>query len=185
MKKFIAILSGILLGSAVSVVAQVDQSKLPDQDNRSGYLSVLVDVSVDGGTGSVDVGPVLPAGTAVVGGFAHVVTPFTPAAAATNTAFTIQAAGDLKAVTSTLASAGLVALKPSAGSTFVTGLTLQTAPLGTNGNAVVTNVVAATGAAISGTPIVVTGANSRVTFAYGSAATQGVALVFLDLVKVQ
>jgi hypothetical protein len=182
MKKFIAIVSGLLLGAVVSVTAQEvlsdmaarianpavvqDQSKLPNQDNRSGYLSVLVNVAVDGGSGSVDVGPVLPAGTAVVGGYAHVIAPFLPAAAATNTAFTIQAAADLKAVTTSLANAGLVALKPSISTVTITA-------------------TSATPVVVSSSPIVVTGDNSRVTFVYGSAATSGVALLHLDLIKVQ
>lgn len=195
MKKFVSVFAGLIAaasivvaqpanfgGSALNPVTRTqdtlataaantailqDQSKIPDQDNRTGYLSVLFDVSKQGGTGSIDIGPVVPVGTVVVGGRAHVVTPFTPTAAGTNTAFSLQAAGDLKAAATSLASAGLVSLIPSTASVSI--------PEGTN----------ASTASVTFAPIVVTGANSRVTFAFGSAATQGVALVHLDLIKVQ
>ena len=195
MKKFVSVFAGLVVAASI-VVAQPanfsgsslnpatrtqsdvasaaantailqDQSKIPDQDNRVGYLSVLFDVANQGGTGSVDIGPVVPVGTVVVGGRAHVVTAFTPAAAATNTAFSLQAAGDLKAAATSLGSAGLVSLIPSTASVAI--------PEGTNSST----------ASVTFSPIVVTGENSRVTFAFGSTATQGVALVHLDLLKVQ
>jgi hypothetical protein len=196
MKKIIAVFAGMVIGFSAIVVAQPanfsgsalnpatrvqsdtaaavantailqDQSKIPDQDNRTGYLSVLFDVSKQGGTGSIDIGPVVPVGTVVVGGRAHVVTAFTPAAAATNTVISLQASADLKAAATTLGSVDLVSLIPSTATVSI--------PEGTN---------AAT-ASVTFAPIVVTGANSRVTFSFGSTATQGVALVHLDLVKVQ
>ncbi len=135
MKKFVSVFAGLVAaasivvaqpanfgGSALNPVTRTqsdlataaantailqDQSKLPDQDNRSGYLSVLVNVANDGGSGTVNVGPLIPAGTAVVDGWAHVVTAFTPAAGATNVAFTVASAGDVKPVATSLATTGL------------------------------------------------------------------------------
>jgi len=153
--------------AAANTAILQDQSKIPDQDNRVGYLTVLFDVSKQGGTGSISLDPVVPVGTVVVGGRAHVVTAFTPAAAGTNTAIKLQAAGDLKAASTSFASAGLVSLIPSTATVSI--------PAGTN----------ASTASVSFNPIVVTGASSRVTFEFGSTATQGVALVHLDLIKVQ
>jgi hypothetical protein len=211
MKKIVSVLAGLVIGSASFVIAQPanfsgsalnpatttqsaiaaaaanpailqDQSKLPDQDNRSGYLTVLFNVAVDGGSGTVDAGPVIPAGTAVVGGFAHVVTAFTPAAAATNLALTVQAAGDLKPVATSFGTTGLKRLVPSSDVALTLGTTnITTVVDGTTNTYTV--LTSATGAV--GSPIVVTGSQSQVSFAFGSAATQGVALVHLDLIKVQ
>jgi hypothetical protein len=197
MKKFIVSLTaGLITGSALVALAQPanfsgsalnpatrtqsdvatavantailqDQSKIPDQDNRVGYVSVLFDVANQGGTGSIDIGPVVPDGTVVVGGQAHVVTAVAPAAAATNTAISLQASGDLKAAATSIGSAGLVSLIPSTASVSI--------PSGTN----------ASTASVTFSPIVVTGENSRITFDFGSDATQGVVLVHLDLIKVQ
>lgn len=158
-------LSDVASAAANTAVLQ-DQSKIPDQDSRVGYLSVLFDVANQGGTGSIDIGPVVPAGTVVVEGRAHVVTPVAPAAAATNTAISLQSSGDIKAAATSLGSAGLVSLIPSTASVTIPG--------GTNESTAV----------VSTSPVVVT-ADSTVTFDFGSDATQGVVLVHLDLIKVQ
>lgn len=175
-----------------------DQSKLPDQDNRFGYLATWLDVdAMDLSTGDVDVGPYLPAGTLVVGGYAHVAEAILPATAtlATNGSITIQAAGDLLAVGTDLGTTGIKYLKPSGTGTFVTGITLQTVAVTNSASeanfpaTLVTNAVVTTGSTYGGAnaPILVTGATSKVTFNLGSqvAATSGVVFVYLDLIKVQ
>jgi len=235
MKKFIAIVSGLLLGAVVSANAQTtlsavaasianpavvqDQSKLPDQDNRTGYLAAWLDVAALGtGSGDIDVGPYIPAGTLVVGGYVHVAQAFLPATATAVTnggALTIQASADLLAAGTSLASTGIKYLKPSAASTFVSAVAVQSRSITTTVYAVqvddvldsasnivsaVTNIVAtgtvipvATNVAVTtastaygAAPILVTGATSKVTFNMGAvAATSGVAFVYLDLIKVQ
>lgn len=119
------------LASSVANTAVVqDQSKLPSQDNRQGYLIAWFDVENNtdvAASANVDLGPYLPAGTAVVGGYAHVVEALLPAASATNVAVSIQAAGDLLPAGNQFASTGLKALVPSGSSTVLASATPQSA----------------------------------------------------------
>ena len=163
--------------SALSALARdtsiiQDQSKIPDQDNRTGYLSVLYDVSVHGGSGVIDLGPALPAGVAVVGGFAHVVSAIQPATA-TN-ALHIVAANDLLTAGTTLNSAGLKQLIPGSASFTVGPVVIA--------NETNTLVTAASVAA----PVVTTADNNQLRLTWtGSAATNGTVFIVLDLIKFQ
>ncbi len=89
-----------------------DQSRIPDQDNRSGYAVMIWDFGVQGGAdgSKIKLGPVLPKGTAVIGGYAQVITAV--AGAATDIKFNLVVSEDLKAAATTLATPGFVALKP-------------------------------------------------------------------------
>jgi hypothetical protein len=87
-----------------------DQSKLPDQDTRVGYMSALYDFAVHGGSGVIDLGPALPAGTAVVGGVVHVQTALSAGATA---ALHIVGANDVYSAGSGFQSAGLKAVVPT------------------------------------------------------------------------
>ena len=140
-----------------------DQSKLPDQDNRTGYLSFLYNVANDGGTGSINIGPALPAGTAIKSGYAQVITAITPSTA-TNS-FGLLNTTDLMPAGTTLQSTGLKPLNIASASYF----------------GPVTNTVLSLKA-----PVVSTAASNQVMLTFtGSAATQGVVYVVLDLFKVQ
>lgn len=143
-----------------------DQSKLPDQDNRTGYLSFLYNVANDGGTGSINIGPALPAGTAIKSGYAQVITAITPSTA-TNS-FGLLNTTDLMSAGTTLQSTGL---KP---------LNIASAAYVTSGSTA-TNTILSLKA-----PVVSTAASNQVLLTFtGSAATQGVVYVVLDLFKVQ
>ena len=142
-----------------------DQSRLPDQNNRRGYVLAKYDVAVDGGTGAIEIGPALPDNCAVLGGYAQVVTAILPATA-TN-ALHIVSANDLMTAGTTLQSTGFKALNQASAS-YVTS----------DG---VTNTVLSLKA-----PIQTTSATEKVTLTFtGSTATQGVVYVWLDLLQMQ
>lgn len=143
-----------------------DQSKLPDQDNRTGYLSFLYNVANDGGTGSINIGPALPAGTAIKSGYAQVITAIAPATA-TNS-FGLLNTTDLMSGGTTLQSTGLKPLN-IASAAYVTS------------DSTATNTILSLKA-----PVVSTAASNQVMLTFtGSSATQGVVYVVLDLFKVQ
>lgn len=89
-----------------------DQSRIPDQDNRSGYAVMIWDFAVHGGANgsTIKLGPVLPKGVAVIGGYAQVITEV--AGAATNIKFNLAGDEDIKAAATSLATPGFVAIKP-------------------------------------------------------------------------
>ena len=207
MKKFTQILiAAVAFSLALSASAQTtlstiaasvrdsaaieDQSKLPSQENRIGYMSALYDVEVLGGSGAVEFGPALPDNCAVVGGRLIVVEAVLPATA-TN-ALHLQTANDLLAAGTTLQSTGL---KTLAAGSYETAPTLQYAPILTNVFNNVTNVFRAvtnvssttvSQSLLSQSPIVTTDATRRATATWtGATATQGVFFVVLDLVKLQ
>ena len=143
-----------------------DQSRLPDQNNRRGYVLAKYDVAVDGGTGAIEIGPALPDNCAVLGGYAQVVTAILPATA-TN-ALHIVSANDLMTAGTTLQSTGFKALN-------IASASYATDPAGS------TNTVLSLKA-----PIQTTNATEKVTLTFtGSTATQGVVYVWLDLVQMQ
>lgn len=214
MKKYIYIaVAALVLGLGISAVAQQtletfassiantavvqDQSKLPDQDNRRGYLSVFVDIAdLDDVSGAVEVGPYLPEGSLVIGGYAHVVQAVLPATAslATNGSITLQSSADLLAAGTSLGSTGVKYLKPSGAPTLLSDITPQSVTItningaSTNLYSVVTNITETTAStAYGGASILVTGATSKVAFDMGTqvAPTSGVILLVLDLIKVQ
>jgi hypothetical protein len=142
-----------------------DQSRLPDQNNRRGYVLAKYDVAVDGGTGAIEIGPALPDNVAVLGGYAQVVTAILPATA-TN-ALHIVNANDLLTAGTSLQSTGFKALNQASAS-YVTPDS-------------VTNTVLSLKA-----PIQTASATEKVTLTLtGSTATQGVVYVWLDLVQMQ
>lgn len=142
-----------------------DQSRLPDQNNRRGYVLAKYDVAVDGGTGAIEIGPALPDNVAVLGGYAQVVTAILPATA-TN-ALHIVNANDLLTAGTSLQSTGFKALNQASAS-YVTPDS-------------VTNTVLSLKA-----PIQTASATEKVTLTFtGSTATQGVVYVWLDLVQMQ
>lgn len=148
-----------------SASIQEDQSKLPDQNNRRGYVLAKYDAAVDGGTGAIEIGPALPDNVAVLGGYAQVVTAILPATA-TN-ALHIVSANDLLTAGTSLQSTGFKALNQASAS-YVTPDS-------------VTNTVLSLKA-----PIQTTSATEKVTLTFtGSTATQGVVYVWLDLVQMQ
>ena len=126
-----------------------DQSKVPSDQSREGYLSYIYDVSRDGGSGTVYFGPALGDNVVVVGGFDQVLTAVTPATA-TN-AIGVASAADVLAAGTTLNATGIDLL-----------------------------------AAAAAAPPITTAATSRAFLTWtGSAATQGVFLVHMKLVKAQ
>ena len=143
-----------------------DQSKLPDQSNRRGYVLAKYDAAVDGGTGAIEIGPALPDNCAVLGGYAQVVTAISPATA-TN-ALHIVSANDLMTAGTTLQSTGFKALNQASAS-YV------------NAAGDATNTVLSLKA-----PIQTASATEKVTLTFtGSTATQGVVYVWLDLLQMQ
>lgn len=172
-----------------------DQSQYPDQDNRTGYAVRWYDFSVDGGAvGTIQLGEALPDNVAIVGGYAQVITAILPATS-TN-AIQIETAGDILAAGTTLNTTGLKKLVPQAQTgTFVSSVTPTTTELvyesdgsGTLATqTVVTAVASATATASTAvTPIQVDGTTETVDFVIsGSAATQGVVMVVLDLLQLQ
>jgi hypothetical protein len=157
-------LSEVAAAERVATIVE-DQSKLPDQSNRRGYVLAKYDAAVDGGTGAIEIGPALPANCAVLGGYAQVVTAISPATA-TN-ALHIVSANDLLTAGTTLQSTGFKALNQASAS-YVT-------PDG------VTNTVLSLKA-----PIQTANATEKVTLTItGSTATQGVVYVWLDLLQMQ
>jgi hypothetical protein len=150
-----------------SIDIMQDQSKLPGQDSRSGYLYYVYNVATDGGSNStVYVGPALPDNCVVLGGYAQVITAVTPATAANSMG--IAAAADLLAVGTTLNSTGLKALNQASANYIISGGTA-------------TNTVLSLKA-----PIAITTATNRLQFAWtGSAPTNGTIAVWLDLVQGQ
>ena len=95
-----------------------DQSKIPDQSNREGYLSYIYDVAADGGSGTVYFGPELGDNVVVVGGFDQVLTAVTPATA-TN-ALGVTAAADVLAAGTTLNATGIDLLAAAAAAPPIT-----------------------------------------------------------------
>ena len=95
-----------------------DQSKLPSDQNREGYLSYIYDVAVDGGSGTVYFGPALGDNVVVVGGFDQVLTAVTPATA-TN-AIGVTAAADVLAAGTTLNATGIDLLAAAAAAPPIT-----------------------------------------------------------------
>lgn len=159
------LLSTIAAGARDTTV-QEDQSKLPDQDNRVGYMSFLYNVADHGGTGTVAIGPALGDNVAIRGGFAQVVTAVTPATA-TNSLGVLNAS-DLLATGTTLQSTGLKALNQASASYVIAAGTA-------------TNTILSLKA-----PIETSSASNQVNVTWtGATATQGVFLVVLDLLKIQ
>ena len=130
MKKLISklVVGCLAFGVAISVFAQLqpdtrtqsalsalvrdtsiiqDQSRLPDQDDRVGYLSAMYNVAVHGGSGVLDLGPKIPAGTVVTRGWVHVVEAIAPATSTNSLG--IATAVDVLAAGTTLNSTGLKA----------------------------------------------------------------------------
>lgn len=143
-----------------------DQSRLPDQNNRRGYVLAKYDCAVHGGTGAIEIGPALPDNCAVLGGYAQVVTAILPATA-TN-ALHIVNANDLLTAGTSLQSTGFKALNQASASYI-------------NAAGDATNTVLSLKA-----PIQTASATEKVTLTFtGSTATQGVVYVWLDLVQMQ
>lgn len=92
-----------------SASIQEDQSKLPSQENRIGYLSYVYDVARDGGSGTVQIGPDLGDNVIAHAGFVDVITAVTPATATNSLGITGSAANILAAGT-TLNATGIDAL---------------------------------------------------------------------------
>ena len=166
-----------------------EQSKIPDQDNRFGYLVAKYDVEVDGGTGAVEFGATIPDNVAVVGGYVYVAEAVLPATA--TQAIHLVAANDLLAAGTTLQSTGL---KRLGASTALSALTLQTKTFTnvfngvTNVIVAVTNVESTSGALTStlpAAPVYSTSDDQLDVTWTGSTATQGVFFVVLDLIKMQ
>jgi len=145
---------------------QEDQSKIPDQSNREGYLAYVFDVARDGGSGAIKVGPVLPDNTAIVDGFVQVTTAFTPANATNTVAFSVEGANDLLAATQM--TAGLHMLNRASASYIIAAGTA-------------TNTVVSLKA-----PVVTTTATRQLTLTFaGAPATNGTAYIWLKLVQAQ
>lgn len=143
-----------------------DQSKLPTQDSRQGYLVAKYDVAVDGGSGTIYLGPALPDNCVILDGYAQVVTAILPATA-TN-ALSIVSADDLLTAGTTLQSTGFKALNQASAAYIISGGTA-------------TNTVLSLKA-----PIQTATATNKVALTFtGSTATQGVVYVYLDLVQMQ
>ena len=166
-----------------------EQSQIPDQDNRFGYLVAKYDVEVDGGTGAVEFGATIPDNTAVVGGYVYVAEAVLPATA--TQAIHLVAANDLLTAGTTLQSTGL---KRLGASTALSALTLQTKTFTnvfndvTNVIVAVTNVASTSGALTStlpAAPVYSTSDDQLDVTWTGSTATQGVFFVVLDLIKMQ
>jgi hypothetical protein len=87
-----------------------DQSRMPSQDIRVGYASMLFDAAVHGSAGVIELGSALPAGVAVVGGVVHVQTALTSGATA---ALHIVGANDVYSAGSGFQTTGLKAVVPS------------------------------------------------------------------------
>lgn len=87
---------------------QEDQSKLPTDQNREGYLSYVYDVARDGGSGTVAIGPALGDNVIVWSGIDQVYTPVTPATATNSLG--ILSAVDVLAAGTTLNAAGIDSL---------------------------------------------------------------------------
>lgn len=158
-------LSEVAAAKRVATIVE-DQSKLPDQSNRRGYVLAKYDVAVDGGTGAIEIGPALPDNCAVLGGYAQVVTAILPATA-TN-ALHIVNANDLLTAGTSLQSTGFKALNQASASYI-------------NAAGDATNTVLSLKA-----PIQTANAAEKVTLTFtGSTATQGVVYVWLDLLQMQ
>lgn len=89
-------LSEVAAAERSAAIAE-DQSKLPSQENRGGYLYYVYDVARDGGSGTVQIGPDLGDNVIAHAGFAQVITAVLPATATNslgiNTAVDVLAAG--------------------------------------------------------------------------------------------
>lgn len=158
-------LSEVAAAERVATIVE-DQSKLPDQNNRRGYVLAKYDAAVDGGTGAIEIGPALPDNCAVLGGYAQVVTAILPATA-TN-ALHIVNANDLLTAGTSLQSTGFKALNQASASYI-------------NAAGDATNTVLSLKA-----PIQTANASEKVTLTFtGSTATQGVVYVWLDLLQMQ
>ena len=166
-----------------------EQSQIPDQDNRFGYLIAKYDVEVDGGTGAVEFGATIPDNVAVVGGYVYVAEAVLPATA--TQAIHLVSANDLLTAGTTLQSTGL---KRLGASTALSALTLQTKTFTnvfndvTNVIVAVTNVASTSGALTStlpAAPVYSTSDDQLDVTWTGSTATQGVFFVVLDLIKMQ
>ncbi len=147
-----------------SASIQEDQSKIPHQDDRVGHISFTYSVAREGGTGVVDIGPQLPVGTAVRGGFVQTTTAVLPVTA--TSAVHVVSANDLLTAGRNMQSTGITMLNVASGN-YVSGSTTNTlitlkAPIVTTANA----------------------RQVKLTWS-GSTATQGVFQIHLDLVKVQ
>ncbi len=145
---------------------QEDQSKIPDQSDRVGYLSFTYSVPRDGGTGVIDIGPLLPVGTAVRGGFVQTTTAVLPETA--TSAVHVVSANDLLPAGRNMQATGVTLLN-------VASASYATDPAGS------TNTVLSLKA-----PLVTTASARQVKLTWsGSTATTGVFQIYLDLVKVQ
>lgn len=183
---------GVLSESAATLrdaTVLQEQSQIPDQDNRFGYLIAKYDVEVDGGTGAVEFGATIPDNTAVVGGYVYVAEAVLPATA--TQAIHLVSANDLLTAGTTLQSTGLFRLGAS---TALSAVTLQRQIITnvfndvTNVVPVVTNVVGTSGALASTLPAapVYSTSDDQIDVTWtGSTATQGVFFVVLDLIKMQ
>ena len=139
-----------------SASIQEDQSKIPHQDDRVGHISFTYSVAREGGTGVVDIGPQLPVGTAVRGGFVQTTTAVLPVTA--TSAVHVVSANDLLTAGRNMQSTGITMLNVATTNTLIT----LKAPIVTTANA----------------------RQVKLTWS-GSTATQGVFQIHLDLVKVQ
>ena len=161
----VATLSEVAAGARDASIVE-DQSRLPDQNNRRGYVLAKYDVAVSGGTGAIEIGPALPDNCLVLNGYAQVVTAILPATA-TN-ALSIVSADDLMKAGTTLQSTGFKPLNIASASYVAAA-----------GNP--TNTVLSLKA-----PIQTASAAEKVTLTLtGSTATQGVVYVYLDLLQMQ
>lgn len=169
---------------------QEDQSKLPDQNSRSGYLMATYDVEVNGGTaGAIDFGPALPDNTAIVGGYIVVTEAVLPSTYTNSIGFLT--ATDILAAGTALGSTGLVIPGTSTRLASIASQSSIITNMGTgytNVLTVVTNVSSTAGAGLTsliGAPVVSTNATDRLSVTWGAAVTQGVFHVYLDTVKLQ
>ena len=155
------------LGALVRDVSIVEeQSNIPDQSSRVGYLIARYDVATDGGAqGAYQIGPELPVGMLVVGGYAQVVTGF--ATNTTRVALSVQTANDLLSATD-VSSPGVHRLAPSDKSFVV--------PITPDGDTVTTLA----------SPIQIATTPKRVTVTVSEAdATSGTLFVYLELMYLQ
>lgn len=168
------------------------QSKIPDQDNRIGYAIMKYDVAVDGGStaAAVEIGPVIPDNTAIVGGYVYVTTAVLPATA--TQAIHLVAANDLLTAGTTLQSTGLKRLGATTALSAVTATTTVLTNVmynGITGNVTVATGVTGTSGTLTSTlpaaPVYATSDDQIDVTWTGSTATQGVFYVVLDLLYLQ
>lgn len=198
MKKILGILATVLTAGALFAQTQTtntlatqaaayrdatiiqDQSKIPDQDNRVGYLFAWYDVAKHGGAvGTVALSEALPDNTLIRDGYVQVITPIAPA---TSTgAVGVVTAGDLIADGTTLQTAGFYDIVPN-----VWSITTASTNAVEDGAHSATNLVLVSATIAQAADIQLATATNRVEFDIsGSAATQGVFAVYLDLIYAQ